>query len=101
MERQIVWAGVVIWMAIVQGLAGAQVTTGMILGTVTDSSGAVIAGANVTSKNLDTGFSRSVVTDASGTPLRAGGGGGGFQIGNMWDYRKSEEGALDQDARHT
>src|ERR1700682_6138576 len=40
--------------------AGAQTFRGSILGTVTDSSGASIAGATVTVKNTDTGLVRSV-----------------------------------------
>src|SRR5688572_15457717 len=47
--------------------AEAQVTTGTILGTVTDQSGGVLAGATITVTNLDTRFSRTVWTDADGT----------------------------------
>jgi hypothetical protein len=35
-------------------------------GTVTDQSGAAVSGAAITARNLDTGLSRSTVTDASG-----------------------------------
>ena len=48
------------------GTAAAQAVTGTILGTVTDSTGAVIAGAKVTVTNDDTGRSRTVTSDASG-----------------------------------
>lgn len=44
----------------------AQVTTGTISGTVSDSTGAVIPGANVAIRNIDTGISRTVSTDAAG-----------------------------------
>ncbi len=47
--------------------ANAQRTTASIRGTVTDSSGAIVPGANVTVKNEDTGFTRSTVTNASGS----------------------------------
>jgi outer membrane receptor protein involved in Fe transport len=47
--------------------AGAQTFRGTILGTVTDSSGAAIAGATVTVKNLDTGLVRTVTTSADGS----------------------------------
>jgi len=40
--------------------------TGSIAGTVTDSSGATVASANVTSRNLETGALRSAVTDGAG-----------------------------------
>jgi len=44
----------------------AQVTTGTISGTVIDSSGAVVPGANIAILNEDTGISRSVQADAAG-----------------------------------
>ncbi len=44
----------------------AQVTTGTIDGSVRDSSGAVIPGATVTVRNIATGISRTVTTDAAG-----------------------------------
>ncbi|HXE80030.1 MAG TPA: carboxypeptidase-like regulatory domain-containing protein [Vicinamibacterales bacterium] len=46
--------------------AAAQAVTGTILGTVTDPTGAVLPGATVTVTNQDTGFSRTVVSDAQG-----------------------------------
>jgi outer membrane receptor protein involved in Fe transport len=47
--------------------AGAQTFRGTILGTVTDTSGAAIAGATVTIKNTDTGLVRSVITSTDGS----------------------------------
>jgi hypothetical protein len=47
-------------------LAHAQDTTGTILGTVTDSSGAVLPGVTVTVKNVDTSQTRTVVSDERG-----------------------------------
>ncbi len=44
----------------------AQSTTGRILGIVTDPSGAVVAGANVTVTDVQRGAKRTLVTDASG-----------------------------------
>src|SRR3984893_19081445 len=46
-------------------LASAQ-DSAAIVGTVTDPSGAVVAGANVTAMNVDTGMVRAVVTDNIG-----------------------------------
>src|SRR5580698_3791233 len=43
----------------------AQVT-GAINGRVTDSSGAIVAGAKVTATNVSTNFAQNAVTDASG-----------------------------------
>jgi len=45
----------------------AQLPTATLLGTVTDEQGAVVAGADVTAKNTDTGLSRAATTDSSGT----------------------------------
>jgi hypothetical protein len=44
----------------------AQSTTGRILGLVTDPSGAVVAGANVTVTDVQRGAKRTLVTDTSG-----------------------------------
>jgi Carboxypeptidase regulatory-like domain len=44
----------------------AQAVTGTLLGTVSDSTGAVVAGVKVTVTNQDTGLTRSVKTDAIG-----------------------------------
>jgi Carboxypeptidase regulatory-like domain len=48
-------------------ISNAQTFRGTILGTITDSSGAAIAGATVTIKNLDTGLTRTVSTSADGS----------------------------------
>jgi carboxypeptidase family protein len=44
----------------------AQAVTGTVLGTVTDTTGAVMPGASVTLTNTATGFVRTVVTDTAG-----------------------------------
>src|ERR1051325_4518296 len=44
----------------------AQVTTGSVLGTVKDQSGAVLPGATVTATNTETGISRSGVSSSRG-----------------------------------
>ena len=46
--------------------ARAQDTTGTILGTIGDASGAVLPGVTVTAKNTDTSQSRTIVTDEGG-----------------------------------
>jgi hypothetical protein len=46
--------------------AAAQAVTGTILGTVTDSTGAVVANAKVTIVNEGTGFTRAVTADSNG-----------------------------------
>ena len=48
------------------GLSAQQVT-GEIQGTVTDASGSPLPGVTVITKNQDTGISRTVITDASGS----------------------------------
>ena len=47
-------------------MASAQVSTATISGVVQDQSGASIAGAMVTIRNVDTGAVRTVTTDAGG-----------------------------------
>src|SRR5215831_7072247 len=49
------------------GSALAQTFRGIILGAITDSSGAAVPGASVTIKNLDTGLTRNVGTSDDGT----------------------------------
>src|SRR5580765_2733193 len=44
----------------------AQITTGTIQGAVTDANGAVVPGANVEIKNLDTNLSKTLTTDEGG-----------------------------------
>ncbi len=46
--------------------AQTQITTGTIQGTVTDANGAVVPGANVEIKNLDTNSSKTLTTDDGG-----------------------------------
>src|SRR5579872_454256 len=46
--------------------AKAQISAGTILGTVTDSSGAVVTGASVTVTNQDSGAQRHIESDAHG-----------------------------------
>src|SRR5215471_8262834 len=56
--------------------AMAQTTTGSIVGTVTDKTGALVPGAAITVTNTDTGSTNKAVTDSSGnyavTPLPVG-----------------------------
>src|ERR1700759_4367747 len=47
-------------------LAFSQQVTGSILGSVQDAQGAMIAGAQVTAKNQDTGFSRTIASNGQG-----------------------------------
>src|SRR5215469_12250043 len=51
----------------VAGSAFGQVTTGTILGTVKDPSGAVVGGAAVTATNTDTGVTRTTTCEADGS----------------------------------
>src|SRR5438552_5116283 len=48
------------------GSLAAQAVTGTILGTVTDSTGALIPGATITLTHAGTGLTRTVVSDAAG-----------------------------------
>ncbi|MBL8114441.1 MAG: TonB-dependent receptor [Acidobacteria bacterium] len=53
-------------MALLEGPALAQSSTGTVSGTVVDESGGVLPGATVTAKNVGTGASRTVVSGGSG-----------------------------------
>ncbi len=46
---------------------GAQITTATIVGTISDSSGAILPGAQVTARNVDTGLNRTVSSGADGS----------------------------------
>lgn len=46
--------------------AQSQSTTGLIQGTVTDPNGAVVSGASINVKNMDTGFERTVTSNSDG-----------------------------------
>lgn len=59
------WILLLAWFSL--GLfAQTQSTTGTIQGTVTDQSGAVVPGATVVVKNLDTNLTKNLATDADG-----------------------------------
>ncbi|MGH9782576.1 MAG: carboxypeptidase-like regulatory domain-containing protein, partial [Terriglobia bacterium] len=63
-----------LWLALFFSLTlvgRAQVTTGTISGTVADSTGAVLPGAEVVVLNEDTGIPRNVRTDEAGRYLAA------------------------------
>ena len=55
-----------IWLAAVPAFAQSQATTAEINGRITDSQGGVLPGATVTVTSSDTGYTRSVVTNAEG-----------------------------------
>lgn len=59
-------SGTVLAMLLWAAGAAAQITTGTILGTVTDTTGAVLPGVTVTIQNLDTGLTRVLVADEQG-----------------------------------
>jgi hypothetical protein len=59
---------VLLWLALcATPLFSQNVVSGDIAGTVTDTTGAVVSGANVELKNPDTGFDKKLTTGATGT----------------------------------
>jgi hypothetical protein len=58
--------GLVLGFALMPSPVAAQAVTGTILGTVRDSSGGALPGANVTLLNQDTGYTRTFTSDSSG-----------------------------------
>jgi hypothetical protein len=58
--------GLVLGLALMPSPLAAQAVTGTILGTVRDSSGGALPGANVTLLNQETGYTRTFTSDSSG-----------------------------------
>ncbi len=65
--RGLQFMAAILLVAMIAAPAWGQTFRGTILGTVTDSSGAAVAGATVTIKNVDTGLIRTTVSTADGT----------------------------------
>lgn len=65
-QLQIRWTTLLALLALFSLSASAQVTSGGIRGTIRDSSGAAIAGAEVHATEINTGYNRSTVSDSSG-----------------------------------
>src|SRR5437773_12307604 len=63
------FAGALILATLCWVSAAAQYTTGSLGGTIQDTAGAVVPGAEVTVQNEDTGLSRNVATKPDGTFL--------------------------------
>src|ERR1700722_14310845 len=61
-----IWIGFVAAVVMCANAGYAQTVTGTITGTVTDQSGAVIAGATVAALNVDTGVTSTATSDAAG-----------------------------------
>src|SRR2546426_12204339 len=58
---------VLIWVLLVSMAGFGQTFRGTILGTVTDASGAVVSGAKVTVRNVNTGLERATQTSTDGS----------------------------------
>jgi hypothetical protein len=58
--------GAILALTLVAAASAQQIATGVIQGTVSDATGAVLPGASVEARNTATNQSRSVVTDADG-----------------------------------
>ena len=56
----------VVLLAATTSVAVAQITSATLSGTIKDETGGVLPGVDVVVRNLDTGLTRSVVTDANG-----------------------------------
>ena len=57
---------VLVLLATITSLAVAQITTATISGTIKDETGGVLPGVDVVVANLETGLTRSAVSDAQG-----------------------------------
>jgi hypothetical protein len=67
-------------MLLVWSIGFAQIETGTVGGTVTDSSGAVVSGATVTLRNFQTSSSRTVQTTGNGTYSASGLNAGTYEV---------------------
>ena len=65
-RKRLMLGSVAVLLAISPVLVWAQATSGSIIGTVTDSSGAVVPGAKVTVANVDQGVKTTTQTNESG-----------------------------------
>jgi Carboxypeptidase regulatory-like domain/TonB-dependent Receptor Plug Domain len=66
MSTRLIVSALVIFLALPLGATAQQITTGVIQGSVTDATGANLPGVTVEARNLDTNFSRTLVTEADG-----------------------------------
>lgn len=73
-------AGLAVIILFVCGVSFAQVDTGTVGGTVTDSTGAVVAGATVTLRSLQTDVRRTVDSAANGTYTATGLSTGTYEV---------------------
>src|SRR5438552_11559488 len=76
-SKQLKWSVAIVILILIAGIhAHAQVSAGAVLGTVSDSSGALIPGVAITVTNEGTNQSRQAITSETGTyrvePLQAG-----------------------------
>ncbi len=67
MKRSSAFAAIAVLVVVFSSIAVAQVITGTIIGTVSDETGAVLPGVDITVRNQDTGISRSVVSNDEGS----------------------------------
>ncbi|HEX6975605.1 MAG TPA: carboxypeptidase-like regulatory domain-containing protein, partial [Vicinamibacterales bacterium] len=65
-SRRVLAALALVLASILPAAAQTQITTSVIQGEVVDSSGSVLPGVDVEVRNVDTNFTRSVVTDKDG-----------------------------------
>ncbi|HXR77493.1 MAG TPA: carboxypeptidase-like regulatory domain-containing protein, partial [Bryobacteraceae bacterium] len=61
------WLLILFLFSLAAATADAQVTTGTILGIVTDSTGAAVSGAQITITNVNRGTTQQYTTDATGS----------------------------------
>ena len=66
MGKRGLWWAVSVWVLVGSGVLLAQVTSGTVSGKVTDSTGAIIPGASVSVRNVETGINRTTTSDAQG-----------------------------------
>ena len=66
MVRSILSGFLLLFLLAPPAAAQTQITTGVIQGSVNDTTGASLPGVTVEARNLDTNFGRTIVTEADG-----------------------------------
>lgn len=76
------WRRVVLMLLVLAaaGSAAAQTTTGLIAGTVSDDQAGVLPGVTVTARNIESGFTRTAVTEGDGQYRLAGLSPGRYEV---------------------
>lgn len=90
-----IWSLIALWLAFNSPVLHAQFEYGEVLGTVRDQSGAIVAGAKITLRGLDTNVERTVLTNDQGNYSFPGLRAGNYQVdATQAGFRPAKSGPL-------